>query len=310
MPQRLHRRAFVLSVAWTLGLLFLGSVVHATESSLACPDWPTCYGTMVPVMEGGIFWEHLHRLVAGGLLLLWGAGTWFSFREPGVPGAVKTAAVGGLILLLIQSVFGGVTVLYQLPDAISTTHLALAFVFLALATQVSVRTRSTDRWSVEGEARDPIRRFASAGAGLVFLQSVLGAAVRHTESGLACPDVPLCLGEWVPPLDQWPIALHYSHRVLAVVTAVFIIVGALRLGARWGGAARGAQWLLHTAVVLVLLQVGLGLLSVYTFLGVLPVSLHTLIAALLLAVLTAAEMLSREPAVYAGAEHPSVPVEA
>ena len=35
--------AFAVAVAWTLGLLFMGSVVHATESSLACPDWPTCF---------------------------------------------------------------------------------------------------------------------------------------------------------------------------------------------------------------------------------------------------------------------------
>mgnify|MGYP003720487433 CR=1 FL=1 len=41
-------------------MLFLGSVVHATGSSLACPDWPTCFGTMFPEMTGGVFWEHLH----------------------------------------------------------------------------------------------------------------------------------------------------------------------------------------------------------------------------------------------------------
>ena len=57
-----HHRGFYITTVWTLGLLFLGSVVHATESSLACPDWPTCYGTMVPEMTGGVFWEHLHRL--------------------------------------------------------------------------------------------------------------------------------------------------------------------------------------------------------------------------------------------------------
>src|SRR5688500_17033076 len=77
----LHHRAFVVTVGWTLVLLLLGSVVHATGSSLACPDWPTCFGTMIPEMEGGIFWEHLHRLVAGGLVLMFVLATWLVHRE-------------------------------------------------------------------------------------------------------------------------------------------------------------------------------------------------------------------------------------
>jgi hypothetical protein len=59
MKTNLQGRAFTVTVIWTLLLLYLGSVVHATESSLACPDWPTCNGTMFPEMSGGIFWEHM-----------------------------------------------------------------------------------------------------------------------------------------------------------------------------------------------------------------------------------------------------------
>ena len=126
MPQ--HYRAFAVTVVWTLALLFLGSVVHATESSLACPDWPTCFGTMMPEMEGGVFWEHLHRLVAGGLILMFGLATWFAFQETGRGSWIRVASVSGVFLLLVQAVFGGLTVIYRLPDAISTSHLSMALV--------------------------------------------------------------------------------------------------------------------------------------------------------------------------------------
>lgn len=274
-------RAFRASVIWTLFLLLLGSIVHATESSLACPDWPTCFGTMVPEMSGGIFWEHLHRLVAGGLVLIWAAGTWFAFRSEGVSRTVRAAALAGLVLLIVQSIFGGLTVLMQLPDAVSTTHLSLAFLFLALAVWTWV-------WSSPHPARpaqssEPITRPTLLATALVFLQSVLGAAVRHTDSGLACPDVPLCLGEWVPPLEQWPIAVHYGHRVFAMIVGAAVLVVAIQ------GVRRSAAPGLHKlAAVLVVAQILLGFLSVWSFLAVWAVSLHTLFAASLLACLVGA----------------------
>jgi heme A synthase len=279
----LHGRAFRWSVIWTLGLLLLGSVVHATESSLACPDWPTCFGTMVPEMSGGIFWEHLHRLVAGGLVLLWSAGTWFAFREPGTRRAVRVGAVVGLGLLIVQSLFGGLTVIMKLPDAVSTTHLALAFAFLSLATVLAVWSQP-EAPNRPAEGTLPVATVVAAA--LVFFQSVVGAAVRHTDSGLACPDIPLCLGEWIPPLDQWPIGLHFAHRALAIVVSVLVVAIALR------AVARGAGPVLYlVAAALVIAQVVLGFLSVASFLAVWAVSLHTLVAATLLATLVGAATL-------------------
>jgi len=294
----LHARAFRASVFWTLGLLYLGSVVHATESSLACPDWPTCFGTMVPEMTGGVFWEHLHRLVAGGLLLLWGLATWLAYKEAGDRPWVFRAALAGVGLLLVQSVFGGLTVIYRLPDLVSTTHLALAFSFLALATVLASGTARTGASgavaahvpaseSLDGPtvaAGPRIRRWAAMAAGLVFVQSVLGALVRHMDAGMACPDAPLCLGQVVPPLVNAPITVHFVHRVLGLVAA--LAVCALAYGVHRAAPPRRIVRWSAVAVGLVLTQVGLGFASVLTVLAVAPVSLHTLVAASLLAVLT------------------------
>ncbi len=290
-----HHRAFFITTIWTLGLLFLGSIVHATDSSLACPDWPTCFGTMVPEMTGGVFWEHLHRLVAGGLILFFCGAIYLTWKEKPTYPWVMTAAWVGLGLLLVQAVFGGVTVLFLLPDAISTSHLGLAFLFLILATVLAVVTSPT--W--EGGAGPPaetgptLRKAALAATALTFTQSLVGAAVRHTDAGMACPDVPLCLGAWIPPLTNQFVALHFSHRVLGlVVLGTVLWAGHV---AFWHGGKAKLRKLGLAASFLVVGQVLLGFLSVYFRLAPVPVSVHTLLAATLLTVLVVLATLTWAP---------------
>ena len=294
----LHPRAYKVSVVWTLALLFLGSIVHATESSLACPDWPTCFGSMVPEMTGGVFWEHLHRLVAGGLVLMWVLATWLARRETSDRPWIFRASVAGVGLLLVQSVFGGLTVIYQLPDLVSTTHLTLAFSFLTLATVLAAATHGAASLEVNapGGSAPPtlagltsvdgarLRLLAGIGAGAVFVQSVIGALVRHTDGGLSCPDIPLCLGQVVPPLVNIQIQSHFFHRVMALV-ATAAVLGLAVWVVRAEVPQRVVRWTL-AAAALVVVQVGLGIASVLSFLAIPPVSLHTLVAALLLVALS------------------------
>ncbi len=290
------RKALFFVLAWTLALLLLGSVVHATESSLACPDWPTCFGTMMPEMTGGVFWEHLHRLWAGALVLLFLFTVVVVRRELPERTGVFRMGIAGVVLLLVQSVLGGLTVIYRLPDAISTSHLALALVFLALVTIMLVRTGESANTIAAPAARASARATRRAGAwaaGLVFVQSVVGALVRHTDSGMACPDVPLCLGRLIPPLDHPMVQLHFLHRLLGVAVALVVLRLSWRVVSRTGP-DRVSRRLAACLGVGVVAQVVLGFVSVAFRLGVPYVSAHTLLAATLLALAVA--MATRRPA--------------
>ena len=291
-----YHRGFFITTVWTLGLLWLGSVVHATGSSLACPDWPTCYGTMIPEMTGGVFWEHLHRLVAGGLVLIFAAATYTAWKSERRRPALRWWAVAGIGFLLVQSVLGGLTVLMQLPDAVSTAHLALAFLFLGLATALTVAT--SPRWtSGMGPTRGlaGLRTIALGATMLTFLQSVLGGVVRHMDAGLVCPDIPLCLGRWVPPLETATVVVHFGHRVLGIgVLATVLVLSARAIREL---SASTAKTLAVGAGVLAVLQVGLGFLTVHMRLAVVPASLHTLVAATILSLTTALAVMSWAPEV-------------
>jgi len=246
-------------------------------------------------MTGGVFWEHLHRLVAGGLILFFCGALYLTWKEKPVYPWVMTAAWFGLGLLLVQAVFGGVTVLLQLPDAISTSHLGLAFLFLALVTVLAAV--SSPAW--EGGLGPPdgirplLRKATLAAAVLTFTQSLVGAAVRHTDAGMACPDVPLCLGAWVPPLSNHMVALHFGHRVLGlVVLGTVLWAGHV---AFWHGKTPAIRRFGLAAPLLAGGQVLLGFLSVYFRLAVVPVSLHTLLAASLLTTLVILATLTWAP---------------
>ena len=270
MKRSPHSAVFALSVLWTLALLLLGSIVHATESSLACPDWPTCFGTMMPEMTGGVFWEHLHRLWAGALVLIFLAAVVLQRRGVDRRAWLFKAGLAGLALLVIQSLLGGLTVLLQLPDAISTSHLTLALLFLALATVLAVTTGP--RWGTRdaGDGGRSLRAPAIVVAGLVLVQSVVGALVRHTDAGMACPDVPLCLGRWVPVFEHPLVALHYGHRVVGIgvgIAAVALVVATVRRAAP--SHFRRLAW---GVLTLVAVQIVLGFVSVATALAVAPVS--------------------------------------
>ncbi len=181
----LHRFA-VFTACCTLLLVVAGALVTSNDAGLAVPDWPLSYGSLMPPMVGGIFYEHGHRMVATfvGMLTIVLA-VWLQLREP--RRWMRRLGWVALAAVIAQGLLGGLTVLFFLPRPVSISHASLAQLFFCTTVAIAF---FTSRWWMgeveqrKGPAGDDLRRFAIAMAVVVFFQLVLGASFRHRAIGI------------------------------------------------------------------------------------------------------------------------------
>ena len=273
-----HRLA-LLTVGATLCLIFAGGLVTSTGSALAVPDWPLSYGMLMPPMVGGIFYEHGHRMVASGVgLLTLVLAVWTGLDEP--RRGVRRLAWTSLGAVVAQGVLGGITVLYLLPTAVSVAHACLAQTFFCIT--IALAYAMSREWQAAPEPRVDnagVRTAALIATGVVWLQLLIGAVMRHMGAGLAIPDFPLAFGRLLPRFESAAIAVHFAHRLGAL--AVLAFVGRLWLTARRSGAPL-FQRPANVALGLTFLQIALGATTVLTAKAVAPTTLHVTTGAAIL----------------------------
>lgn len=243
-PLWIHRFA-VATVLAVLGLIGIGGLVTSKGAGMAVPDWPTTYGYnmfLFPISQwqGGIFYEHSHRLVAsvvGLLTVVLAVALWMGDSRRWV----RWFGLGAVLLVVMQGLLGGLRVtLYK--DQIGIIHAALAQIFLCSVVVISI---VTSRWwhrfefSVsESRAAVALRPWFIVTTIAIFVQLLLGATMRHEHAGLAIPDFPLAYGKVWPatdtatvekinearvdqrdfkPITSTHILVHMAHRAGAVI---------------------------------------------------------------------------------------------
>ena len=283
LPWRLAQLCSHLVVA-LVALVGIGGATRVMEAGLACPDWPLCYGSLLPGgrMNMQVFLEWFHRLdafvVGIALMVLCGVSLWQRHRLPAWMPWLSSAA---LLLVVFQGGLGALTVLALLPSSVVTAHLATALLLVALLSATSQQLLSLEAPAPSGSTGWIWITLAAASLVAVVGQCLLGgamatqwAAERCFSSGQAC--------QWVG-----------AHRQLATVVASGVC---LQAGAAfWLGLKPLVRGLSLAAAGLVLLQVALGISSLHLQLQAPLITVaHQVVAALLVAVLTAG--LSREVA--------------
>ncbi len=281
----LHRFA-LLTAGSTLCLIYAGALVTSTGSGLAVPDWPLSFGQVFPPMVGGVFYEHGHRMVAATVGLLTVVLALWVCRADARAWLRKLAILAACAVVL-QGLLGGMTVLMGLPAAVSVAHACLAQLFLCAVVAIAVCTGPGwtsvhDRPAPIDDGRVPLRWIAPLFAALVYAQLVVGAIMRHIGAGLAIPDFPLAHGKIIPPLASQAEVVHFAHRVGAVLVAAVTGWTCLRIVRRHAE----ERQLLRPALIavwLVLLQVSLGAITIWSRRAVVPTSAHVVTGAAILA---------------------------
>ena len=221
-------------------LIFVGALVTSHDAGLSVPDWPNSYGYNMFLFPpelwiGGIFYEHVHRLIASALgLFTLIFCIWTVLADP--RRNIRALSVLMLVAVTVQGIFGGLTVWYLLPDWISTTHAVLGQTFFLLT--IAMVYFHSQGFAQSKQQHSPAeRKIALSLLVLVYVQLIVAAYMRHSGAGLAVPDFPTVGHSWLPsfndalltkltemrhqfaphlpPVSMVQVVSHLTHRLLA-----------------------------------------------------------------------------------------------
>jgi protoheme IX farnesyltransferase len=279
------RFAVRLLLGATIGLVVIGVIVRATDSGMGCPDWPLCYGQIIPpttdsgdVVAYKAWLEWIHRTIAAVIGLIALSVVVIALRNLKGRRSLQGASVALLALVLFQAWLGRQTVLESNSGQSVTAHLATAMAFVGL--QVWVLARSG-----YGEVLAGIRRASGSvvapivAAGAVYALLLFGSNVTGTDTGLLYPDWPLMGGTLFPPITELATPM-IVHRYATAIVALILISALWIVRREKGSPARVRQFLTAAAIVFAV-QCLIGAVQIFTKLAPWTQTLHVALATII-----------------------------
>ena len=237
---RAHHRFALFAAIWVFGLIIFGALVTSNDAGLSVPDWPTSFGSLyrIPPLNGGVFYEHIHRMIAQGAGLLTIILAIWTQRVDRRSWMRKLGWIA-LGTVVAQGILGGLTVLFFLPPAISSAHATLAQTYFCI--MISIALFTSRSW-MEGKSlhipqpeRPRTTTLAFATVGVVWLQLIFGAAFRHNGMKL-----------------MW----HLAWFVVVLTMITWLSMRILRTHREIGVLRRTVYWLMALLSIQILLGFG------------------------------------------------------
>jgi cytochrome c oxidase assembly protein subunit 15 len=312
----------VFTAAAGVFLIAAGASVTSTGSGDAVPDWPLSFGRLhPPMMVGGVFYEHGHRMIAALVALLIAVqAVWLAKAEPrrwvrrlgwiALASVLVQAVLGGLRVLVVSNEtlqditlrFAGLNHVDPARIGIGVLHAVLGQIVLCMTFAIALSTSLSWLRATPPRIAIPLRayKFGLFAIGAVILQLLFGAVMRHSGAGLVIPDFPLSHGKIIPPLNDLPnydpnAAIYITYGELTFKTVVnflhrtwaYFVAGLLIWNMIWlmrsGRKGYGMVYTVaHLLAGLVIVQFWLGATTIWTGKNVWVSVFHVMTGAILL----------------------------
>jgi cytochrome c oxidase assembly protein subunit 15 len=245
---------------------------NVARANAAWPDMPVDHTKTWP--------EMVHRYFATALGVVAIGLAWLAMRNRHRPAQPFRLPLFLLGFIILQGLFGMWTVTLKLWPQVVTAHLLGGFATFALFWLLTNRLGNW-RWSLDDRALlrvASLRPWALIGLIVVVLQIFLGGWTTSNYADVACPDFPTCQGQWWPTMDfahgfnifqsvgpnylggmlanEGRMAIHYTHRLGALVTAVYLLFLAVKM---WRTQQPQVRRLSMVLVVVLAVQILLGI---------------------------------------------------
>ena len=280
------QKTAVATLIATVLLVTVGVIVRATDSGMGCPDWPLCYGQIIPPLDDyKAWWEWIHRTIAAviGFLILGVA--FFAWKDHRDRPSILWPSLAAVALVVFQAWLGRETVRMNNSGDSVTAHLAAAMALLGLLVYVTVRAF----YPAKLPARGGSQRFtllAVLAAATMFVLLLFGSNVTAQDAGLVFPDWPLMNGSLIPiqaGMDEQVRGLYEAHALHRYVAGIVLVIVWVTAFAAWRTQRdrRAVFWMACAMGLIYPVQVVMGGLQVFTLLADWTQTLHVALSALL-----------------------------